>query len=280
MVKKESTLKLTLEKAEGAIKQINVKIEELGRHTAPLYDAFTGIQDLFDAIRNVPHKHWIKYKSVMRLGLNGSSRHICQYRCRSTHRQWVVPVECKDRKRTTEKVFILISERDADPYQFVIVELSERITHIVEETTLLHAAIEYINTFGLDYCQMTEKQQYTPGTYVNLMSSLTQLLANSILGLQPQFNTFSINKFEELGDSRKFNTKQERLIATLASMLYKIPHDDKNSKLLTLMLHPPSFYLSGDYEIFLVKESECVILFLDASVAYGDELRDIHIQIL
>lgn len=46
--------------------------------------------------------------------------------------------------------------------------------------------IEKIESFGLDYNQMPEAQQYELGAYVNLMSASTKLLVNPILGLQPK----------------------------------------------------------------------------------------------
>ena len=61
-----------------------------------------------------------------------------------------------------------------------IVELNERITRIVDESVKLVRAIEKIKIFGIDYNKMSEAQQYELGSYVNLMSSSTQLLINPI----------------------------------------------------------------------------------------------------
>ena len=60
--------------------------------------------------------------------------------------------------------------------------MKERISRIVDESEKLNEAIESIQTFGLDYNLMTEEQQYTLGSYVNLMLSSTQLLINPIKG--------------------------------------------------------------------------------------------------
>ena len=49
-------------------------------------------------------------------------------------------------------------------------------------------------TFGTDYSQMTEEQQYELGTYVNLMEAATMLLVNPILGLQPKFSEQDFDK--------------------------------------------------------------------------------------
>lgn len=54
-------------------------------------------------------------------------------------------------------------------YELAIVELSERIKRIIDETGKLEEAVIKIETFGTDYSQMTEEQQYELGAYVNLM---------------------------------------------------------------------------------------------------------------
>ncbi len=325
MAKKKSKLKLAQEKAESAIAETNKKIEELGFHTASLYDKLTTIQELFDAIRNIPSESQLEYEKLKQIrlewkqqaqniendyknatvkgaggGAAGVSAGIAVAALGPTAAMGIAttfgvastgtaistlsgaaatnaalawlgggalaaggggmvagkallalagPVgwaiagvallgsglflwKAKAEKDRLEKVFTLISERDTTSYQLAIVELSERITRITDETGLLQSAIENIKTFGLDYSQMTEQQQYALGTYVNLMSSSTQLLVNPILGLQPKFSKFNLSKFEKLGAGGAFNEKQEDLIITLANMLYKIPHDEKDGKLL------------------------------------------------
>lgn len=141
--------------------------------------------------------------------------------------------KAKSDKTRLEKMFTLISERDVTSYQLAIVELRERITRILAETEMLNKAIEHIKTFGLDYCQMTEEQQYALGTYVNLMSSSTQLLVNPILGLQPKHTKNELDSIISRNKQMSFNSKQKDLIVTLANMLHGIPHDDKDIKLLT-----------------------------------------------
>lgn len=325
MAKKKTKLQLALEKADRAIKETNIKIEELGVHTSSLYDALSNTQDAFDAIRNAPSEHRLAYEkckevrlewkqqaqniendyknatvkgagggaagaaagiAVVALGPTAAMGIATTFGVASTGTAistlsgaaatnaaltwlgggalaaggggmiagktllalagpigWAIAGvalissglfiwKAKAEKDRLEKVFTLISERDVTSYQLAIVELSERITRIIEETALLIEAIGSIKTFGLDYCKMTEEQQYALGTYVNLMSSSTQLLVNPILGLQPKFSTYNLTKFEELGDGGKFNNKQEELIVTLSNMLYKVPHDDKDGKLL------------------------------------------------
>ncbi len=325
MAKKKSKLELAQEKAERAINETNSKIEELGKHTSSLYDALGSIQELFDAIRNVPSNHLIKYETLKRVrlewkqqaqnieknfknatvnnaggGAAGVSAGIAVAALGPTAAMGIAttfgvastgtaistlsgaaatnaalawlgggalaaggggmvagkallalagPVgwaiagvallgtgllfwKAKSEKDRLENVFTLISERDTKSYRLAIVELSERIARIIEETGMLKSAIADIKTFGLDYSQMTEDQQYALGTYVNLMSSSTQLLVNPILGLQPKFTKYNLAKFEELGNGGAFNEKQEDLIITLANMLYQVPHDKKDSELL------------------------------------------------
>ena len=59
----------------------------------------------------------------------------------------------------------------------------------------LHKATDRINSFGLDYNNMTEAQQYELGAYVNLMSSATQLLVNPIIGIQAKYTEEDYNAY-------------------------------------------------------------------------------------
>lgn len=101
----------------------------------------------------------------------------------------------KSDKNRLEEIFLLISKRDQTSYSQAIVELNERISRIKEETKKLEAAVLEIGTFGTDYSQMTEAQQYTLGSYVNLMNASTQLLVNPILELQPKFTQKALEAF-------------------------------------------------------------------------------------
>lgn len=53
MAKKLSKLQIAQQKAEGAAKTTNKKINELGQHTGALFASLNTIQTLFDRIRNV-----------------------------------------------------------------------------------------------------------------------------------------------------------------------------------------------------------------------------------
>ena len=66
-------------------------------------------------------------------------------------------------------IFTLISKRDVKSYELAIVELNERISRIINESELLNNAISKIESFGTDYNQMTEEQQYELGSYIRLI---------------------------------------------------------------------------------------------------------------
>lgn len=145
----------------------------------------------------------------------------------------VIFVKRKD-KKIIDEVFRLISLRDTNKYRLAITELNERIEDIDKEIVLLNDAIEEIKTFGTDYDKMTEKQQYTLGSYVNLMNSSTQLLINPIKGLEPQYLESDYEVFRKFMEQqgRVINEKYKNTIIWLASLLYKIKIDEKGRKLL------------------------------------------------
>ena len=64
----------------------------------------------------------------------------------------------------------------------------------MDESGKLNDAIAKIETFGTDYTQMTEEQQYELGAYVNLMEASTMLIVNPILGLQPKYSKQDFDK--------------------------------------------------------------------------------------
>lgn len=138
-------------------------------------------------------------------------------------------------KKAIENIFTLISKRDVKSYNLAIAELNERILRIDNESNLLQAAISKIKTFGTDYNEMTEAQQYELGSYVNLMLSSTQLLVNPIMGLQPKYSDVDFEKFVSWNrkqSSKEICDKYKSLIVSLCNLLYKIELDDKDRKLL------------------------------------------------
>lgn len=143
-------------------------------------------------------------------------------------------------KRVVDKnhlndIFTLISERDTKSFDLAIVEINERIVRIDDETGKLHKATDRINSFGLDYNNMTEAQQYELGAYVNLMSSATQLLVNPIIGIQAKYTEEDYNAYlswreKPLKESKDDNTK--KLVVCLCNLLYKIDLNERDKKLL------------------------------------------------
>lgn len=146
-------------------------------------------------------------------------------------------LKAKSDKEKLENIFLLISKRDQTSYKQAIVELDERIKRIIDETMKLTDAIQCIVTFGTDYNAMTEEQQYTLGSYVNLMNASVQLLVNPILGLQPKFTEEDFDKFIArfyLKHSvREYCTKRKDVIKYMANLLYKIDTDESERKLLS-----------------------------------------------
>jgi hypothetical protein len=109
------------------------------------------------------------------------------------------------------------------------------IERIVDESKKLKKAIEEIQTFGLDYTNMSEEQQFTLGVYVNLMNSSTQLLVNPIIGLQPKYTDDDFERFISWNGKKADShiCKAHRiLMESLANLLYKIDLDDRGEKLL------------------------------------------------
>lgn len=154
-------------------------------------------------------------------------------------------IKRKSDKGRLEKIYTLISERDVKSYNLAIVELNERISRIKIETKLLDDAIRKINTFGTDYDTMTENQQYTLGSYVNLMESSTQLLINPIIGLQPKYADKDYEQFLfDLSCIPGIYRQFKDLIIGLSNLLYSIPLDEKDSKLLIKSLKKNKKFLS------------------------------------
>ena len=138
-------------------------------------------------------------------------------------------------KKHIEDVFTLISKRDVTSYDLAIVELNERVARIDDESGKLHDANDDIRSFGLDYNTMSEAQQYALGSYVNLMSSSTQLLVNPILGLLPKYTEADFDDFasQETDENKaKWYSEFKLLIVSLANFLYKIELNERDKKLL------------------------------------------------
>lgn len=153
----------------------------------------------------------------------------------------------KSDKKRLEDVYTIISNRDIKSYELAIIELSERIKRIIEESQKLNEAVTKIETFGTDYTKMTESQQYELGSYVNLMEASTMLLVNPILGLQPKYSEQDFDKLcaDEDEAYRRYFKTHKTMVISMANLLYKIKLDDKDKKLLAKSLKKNKVFLSS-----------------------------------
>ena len=94
---------------------------------------------------------------------------------------------------------------------------------------------------------MTEEQQYELGAYVNLMEAATMLLVNPILGLQPKFSEQDFDKVcaVETGTFRKYFEDHRDMVISVANLLFTIPLDAKDKKLLARSLRKNKEFLSS-----------------------------------
>lgn len=135
-------------------------------------------------------------------------------------------------KKRLEKIFTNISNRDSNSFKLAIVELEERITRISNETKLLAKAIAEAKSFGTNYDDMTEQQQYELISFVNLMNSSTQLLVNPILGLQSKFTNGDLDNYFDASKAQKPSEEIQNLMVALGNLLYRIKLDDTDKKVL------------------------------------------------
>ncbi|WP_346713745.1 hypothetical protein [Mediterranea massiliensis] len=159
----------------------------------------------------------------------------------------------KQKKERLEEIFMLISKRDQKSYRLAILELDERMKKNRKVTGEIYAACTHVYTFGTDYRAMTEEQQYTLGTYLNLMNAAMQLLVNPIIGLQPKFTeedfqikssgnvqipqidsdyiTLIMLKLQMWSSSKDFE-KYKNLIVFLANMFYDVNFQNSDYEIL------------------------------------------------
>lgn len=147
----------------------------------------------------------------------------------------IMLVVAKQDQKRLEKVFTFISRRDVKNYELAIAEINERIKRINNETYLLKDALLRLETYGLDYSAMSEKQQYELGSYVNLVSSSTSLITNPIVGVQPKYSEEDFKRYLSIMHMTGYPDKYLRdkdVIIFLANLLYQIDLDDKDKDLL------------------------------------------------
>ncbi|WP_350455362.1 hypothetical protein [Slackia heliotrinireducens] len=175
-----------------------------------------------------------------------------------------------------EQVFTLVSKRDEKSYELAIVELEERIRRIDDETGKLEEAVARIDTFGLDYSEMAEEQQYELGSYVNLMNSSTQLLVNPILGLQPKYTEEDLDEFIS-AESVAVEQEARPLVIALCNFLYGIDIDSKDASLLYKSFRKNKAFL----EQFGLKKADfdaAVMETVERALSRKRELSESHSQ--
>ena len=147
----------------------------------------------------------------------------------------IMLVVAKQDQKRLEKIFTLISKRDVKNNELAIAEINERINRINDETASLRDALIKLETYGLDYSSMTEKQQYELGAYVNLASSATALITNPIQGVQPKYSEEDFKRFLSImymtGYPDRYIRDKEAIVF-LANLLYHIELDDKDKDLI------------------------------------------------
>lgn len=157
-------------------------------------------------------------------------------------------VKSKKDKERLEDIYTLVSERDVKSYKLSLVELNERITRIIDESGKLIDAIRKTETFGTDYNEMTEAQQYELGSYVNLMEASTALLVDPILGLQPKYTEQDFDRLcdDEYDPERlAYYREHKDFVISLANTFYKIELNDDDKKLLARSLKKNKEFLSS-----------------------------------
>lgn len=139
----------------------------------------------------------------------------------------------KSDKKQIDLIMSDIVSRDLTKYKLANVELNERIAKVINEARIIKEAQSMVVTFGTNYLEMTEEQQYELGTYFNLMKSTTQLLVNPLLGLQPAITEERYVQYQAKVEGPNLLTlvKFKNQIMSLANVLKDIEIDEKNQKL-------------------------------------------------
>lgn len=70
MSRKKSKLELAQQQAEKSVNRTNKKIGELGENTSRIYEELNILQQLFDAIRNVPNEKRLEYERLKKIRLS------------------------------------------------------------------------------------------------------------------------------------------------------------------------------------------------------------------
>lgn len=135
----------------------------------------------------------------------------------------------KSEKEKIENIFKLICIRDTKSYKLATDELTMRIEVVKQTNEELKTAIANIKTFGTNYFDMTEKQQYQLGAYFNLTKSATGYLSDPILGLLPKFTEEDFVKLCKVNPSV---ITYKSLILALGNLLFNIELNEDTKKVL------------------------------------------------
>lgn len=141
-------------------------------------------------------------------------------------------------KERVEDIFTRISKRNIKSYELARMELDERIDRIKNEGIKLAEAIIKIESFGTEYNQMSDSQQYELGAYVNLMEGATMLLINPIMGLRLKYTEEDFEKLcaSETAILKSYFVNHKSMVISLSNWLYKIELNDKDKKVLSKWL--------------------------------------------
>ena len=328
LFKKNTELQIAEYKLQDAVKETNIKIQELGSSVEALFQSLNEIQDLFDTIRGVPSEkipefedirnrrnNWKnqaeiiaeQYDTAIKTSVKGAAVGagagvaiatmgpqaamgvVTAFGVASTGVQistltgaaatnaalallgggtlaaggggvaageallalagpigWsiagismlatgIIFLKKRGDNKRLERISIDICNRDLIVYKTALVELTERMARIRDETDKIEIVIDVINTYSFDFNQLDEQQKNTLWAAYDLMVSSTQLLIEPIRGLQPYY---SENDFEIFIDCIEYDLLKDRyekhkeLFIYLANQLYRIILDDRDVKLL------------------------------------------------
>ncbi len=153
-------------------------------------------------------------------------------------------------RAVVEKIYTRILKRDRNNLKLALLEINERIEHIVKENDILRYAVRDIDTFGTDYNEMSESQQYALGAYVNQMNASIQLLTTQIAGLKPKYSDDDYEEYltwnrNDLSEGNAVLEEKRKQIINLANFLYMIELDEKEEKILWRELKNNKSFISA-----------------------------------
>ena len=174
----------------------------------------------------------------------------------------------REKKKTLDRIYTLIADRDTKSYELAIVEINERIGRLKEETLRLSNTLADIKIYGTDYNAMTEEQQYNLGAAVNLMKSALQLLILPIMGLQPKFTEADYRCYTNQDYRRKERLdNQKKVFISLCNLLAGVQITDDEGKTLMKSLKANKDFLKA-HETDKAQVSEDVAHWVPEALTY------------